>query len=595
MTEVIFNESTTNSYIPQITADKAGNVHLVWYESTNYSDAGTDEDIFYRIWNITTGCWMEIEVVSFEFNGSSNVPVIAVDNNGDAHVAWRDTTDYNGAGGDDDIFYKIRNATTGNWTPTVVLSNSSENSRRPAITVDSSGNAHVVWSNYNGSGSDWDIFYRCWNATTDNWTISQVLSVDSTSNSGSPSIAVDANGTIHVIWAENSGGQYIVLYTFWNITANTWSGAEHISTESTDDILGPEIAVDGAGHVHLIWDEWSAYNGSGLQFDIFYKWRNSTIGNWTITEVVSTESSAPATQPSIATDCNGNAHVVWWDTTNLNGAGSDSDIFYKYRNATTGVWTPVDVVSTESTGDSEKPTIAVDEDGYVHIAWEDATDYNGAGTDFDIFYKRTVLDGINPGACELNVSCPFPPNFVLEDTLFEIWGGNDVGGAGISHYQYKVDTGEWLTASSFSLAGISDGPHVIFYRAVDAVGNNGTAQNVTVYLLANDTDYDNDGLTNAAEIYEHGTDAFNPDTDGDGLADGLEVGTYGTNPTTRDTDGDGLSDSEEISKGSDPLDPNDPLIGRLLLILELVCGIIVTGVIIRIVRREERPAPSKGS
>ncbi|NVM55857.1 MAG: hypothetical protein HWN66_19310, partial [Candidatus Helarchaeota archaeon] len=141
----------------------------------------------------------------------------------------------------------------------------------------------------------------------------------------------------------------------------------------------------------------------------------------------------------------------------------------------------------------------------------------------------------------------------------------------------------------------SDGPHVIFYRAVDAVGNNGTAQNVTVYLLANDTDYDNDGLTNAAEIYEHGTDAFNPDTDGDGLADGLEVGTYGTNPTTRDTDGDGLSDSEEISKGSDPLDPNDPLIGRLLLILELVCGIIVTGVIIRIVRREERPAPSKGS
>ncbi|NVM54131.1 MAG: hypothetical protein HWN66_10560, partial [Candidatus Helarchaeota archaeon] len=171
--------------------------------------------------------------------------------------------------------------------------------------------------------------------------------------------------------------------------------------------------------------------------------------------------------------------------------------------------------------------------------------------------------------------------------------GSDVGGAGISHYQYQIDTSEWLTASTFSLAGFSDGPHVISYRAVDAVGNNGTAQNMTVYLLANHTDYDGDGLTNAAEVHVQGTDVFNPDTDGDGLSDGLEVQTYRTNPNARDTDGDGLSDSEEITKGSDPLDPNNPLIGRLLLILELVCGIIVTGVIIRIIRQEERSAPSK--
>ncbi len=114
-----------------------------------------------------------------------------------------------------------------------------------------------------------------------------------------------------------------------------------------------------------------------------------------------------------------------------------------------------------------------------------------------------------------------------------------------------------------------------------------------------DSDTDGDGLLDGVEA-GLGTDPANPDTDGDGLDDATEVGADPNNPKDEDqdgiidaldsntvdtdmdgvndqqdpgnedgcvpdpnsgacdTDGDGISDGEEITNGSDPLDPCDP-------------------------------------
>ncbi|NVM52178.1 MAG: hypothetical protein HWN66_00655, partial [Candidatus Helarchaeota archaeon] len=252
------------------------------------------------------------------------------------------------------------------------------------------------------------------------------------------------------------------------------------------------------------------------------------------------------------------------------------------------------------------------------------------------YYILKIYDFINPSACEINYSI-YESEFVLKETLFTISGGTDFDGSGISHYEYNLDSGEWVVADTFLLTEISNGPHTISYRSVDIAGNNGIIQNFSVYLLASDMDYDNDYLTNYAEIYILGTSAINPDTDGDGLfdgaevithgtvptkpdtdadglsdgaevitygtvptkpdtdadglSDGAEVITHGTVPTNPDTDGDGVSDGKEIALGADPLDPNNPLIRRILLILEIVLGIILCGIII-VIHSKRKKIPS---
>lgn len=79
----------------------------------------------------------------------------------------------------------------------------------------------------------------------------------------------------------------------------------------------------------------------------------------------------------------------------------------------------------------------------------------------------------------------------------------------------------------------------------------------------NDADGGADGLTNLEE-YQNGTDPNDSDSDDDSLSDGDEVNTTGTNPNNPDSDGDTLGDEVETNTGmfqsptDTGTDPNNP-------------------------------------
>ena len=75
------------------------------------------------------------------------------------------------------------------------------------------------------------------------------------------------------------------------------------------------------------------------------------------------------------------------------------------------------------------------------------------------------------------------------------------------------------------------------------------------YTDPNDFDTDGDGLSDGDEVNIHSTDPNNTDSDNDGLADADEVNIYSTDPNNADSDSDQLSDYNEINTHS--TDPND--------------------------------------
>lgn len=100
-------------------------------------------------------------------------------------------------------------------------------------------------------------------------------------------------------------------------------------------------------------------------------------------------------------------------------------------------------------------------------------------------------------------------------------------------------------------------------------------QTVDPSLIWENTDCDNDGLTNSEEVILD-TDPLNPDTDGDGVIDGTEI-IDNTNPLQNcnfltssqtvipdnnwnilDCDGDGVLNLEEYNNNFDPQDPCSP-------------------------------------
>ena len=341
--------------------------------------------------------WGMTEVVSTESTSNSCNPSLFVDSSGTAHVAWHDYTNYGSSGSDADIFYK-RKPSGGSWTVTEVVSTeSTSNSWNPSLFVDSSGTVHVAWedyTSYGGSGMDADIFYKR-KPAGGSWSVTEVVSTESIIDSCRPSLFVDSGGTVHVAWEDytnysGSGWDWDIFYKRKPV-GGSWSVTEVVSTESTSSSWYPSLAVDSSGTAHVAWADYTNYGGSGSDQDIFYK-RKPVGGSWSVTEVVSTESTSTSRYPSLFVDSGGTVHVAWQDDMNYGGSGSDQDIFYK-RKPSGGSWTVTEVVSTESTSSSWYPSLFVDSGGTVHVAWDDSSIYGGSGDDLDIFYKYKPSGG----------------------------------------------------------------------------------------------------------------------------------------------------------------------------------------------------------
>ena len=428
--EVVSTESTAHSSSPSITADSLGNVYVGWVDYSLYAGSGGDMDIFYKYWNSTTSAWTTTEVVSTESTSVSTNPSIAVDSARNVHISWEDTTVYGVSGFDSDIFYKYWNASSSMWTMTEIVSTeSTDSSKRPSIAVDSAANIHVVWNDrtdYAECGVDEDIFYKCWNSTTSTWTMTEVVSNDSTSVSSFPSIAVDSAANIHVVWNDQtnytgSGVDYDIFYKCWNSTTSLWTTLEVVSTESSDKSWLPTIAVDILNNVHVAWTDYTNFAYCGYDQDIFYKCWNTSTSSWTTTEVVSTQSSFTSWSQKIAVDSVGNVHIAWQDETNYAGCGVDEDIFYKCWNTTTSSWTITEVLSPESSKNCYGPSLCVDSLDKVHISWCDETNYLGSGNDWDIIYRRSSEF---PIVTELTTKLPLIHSFILISTLIIVLFGN---------------------------------------------------------------------------------------------------------------------------------------------------------------------------
>ncbi len=295
------------------------------------------------------------------------------------------------------------------WSNSTVISDdptgwNDENSERPSIAVDGSGNLHVVWAdNTNGTwGTDYEIMYA--NYTSAGWSNATVISDDATGwNDGisyDPQIAIDGIGNLHVVWDDETIGEWgtdsEIMYS--NNTGAGWSNATVISDDATgwnnQTSEKPSIAIDGIGNIHVVWDD-DTDGTWGNDREIMYVTR--TGAGWSNATVISDDATGwndgVSSNPTIAIDAVGNEHVVWEDTTNGEW-GTDTEIMYAI-NIFAG-WSNATVISDDATGwndgTSWHSAITIDYNGNLHVVWEDQTDGEW-GSDTEIMYVNYTAAG----------------------------------------------------------------------------------------------------------------------------------------------------------------------------------------------------------
>ena len=256
------------------------------------------------------------------------------------------------------------------WTSVKRLTWSTGNSRYPAIAVGTGDEIHVVYED--NTPGNYELFLKRSTNGGGGW-ITKRLSWTS-GNSNNPTIVVDSSNRIHIVWQDNALNSNHEIFCKKSTDGGT-SWTQKRLTYTSVDSYTPAIAVDSHNHIHVVWSEWT----SNIQ--ICYK--KSTDGgvNWTTKRL--TYSTGWSLNPVIAIDSNNTIHVVWHDHTPGN-----PDIYYK-KSTDGGVnWTTKRL--TYNSGRSQMSTIGIDSNDNIHVMWGDNTPGN-----YEIYYKRTTDEGVS--------------------------------------------------------------------------------------------------------------------------------------------------------------------------------------------------------
>jgi hypothetical protein len=420
---------------PALIVDSAGNAYAVWADGRN-EDWNSD---IYCAYRPVSGMWgNDIKVNDDTGIANQRSPSIALDDSGNAYAVWEDgrNEDYGY-----DIYFAYR-PTGGGWSANARVNDDVSDpldgvwQAVPAIAIDGSGNAYVVWEDERSREDDADIYFAhrpAGGTWTTNERIDDALG---TATQYGPDIAVDGVGNAYAVWADRRNGDSDVYFAY-RPAGGTWSEGVRVNDDpGAADQWSPTIAVDGAGNAYALWTD--ERNGGYSAQDIYFAYRPAG-GSWSANAKVNDTPSAPEQWVgNIAVDGAGNAYAIW-DCE----IGEDYDVYFAYRPAGGSWGASVKVNDDVGTEWQLSPHIAVDEMGNAYAVWED--DRNGNS---DIYFAHRPVGGVWSTNVQINddvgTASQEDPAIAVDGSgnAYAVWWDGRDSFANI-YYSYRPAGGAW--------------------------------------------------------------------------------------------------------------------------------------------------------
>ncbi len=277
---------------PAIAMDSTNAVHVVWRDDTpgNY-------ELYHKKSTDGGTSWSTAKRLTWT-SGFSYGQVIAIDSADAIHVVWIDDTS-----GSQEVYYKRSTDAGATWTQDQALTSTSTFHQYPAIAIDSSDAIHVAWEDDTVAHS-YEIFYRRSTDGGATWSAAQRLSWTPLSGSYSPALATKADNTVHIVWEDAATGNWEIYYKKSTDGGANWSTAKRLTWNSGSS-YSPAIALDSTDGIHVVW-----YDDTPGNYEVCYKRSTDGGANWSALKNL-TGTSGLSEHPAIALDSSNAIHVVW--------------------------------------------------------------------------------------------------------------------------------------------------------------------------------------------------------------------------------------------------------------------------------------------
>jgi hypothetical protein len=280
-------------------------------------------------------------------------PEVAAGPDGSVHAVWvrSDGTD---------VRVETARFAGSAWSDALILSGAGD-AEYPQVAVDASGRAIAVWRR-KVNATQWRIEAKTFDGTA--WGTAESLSADSTTAT-TPAIAMNASGTATVVWVLG-GNIQARRYT----PAGGWS-ATTTALSSSGANLDPDVAIDAGGDATVVWRS-SGRTGGAAAFEVLAGRYNGTLVG--ALAVLDFDGSRPFQQPRVAANAGGVAVATWTHYSSVSNRDALNAALYDGSSwLDTGGGSPqsyVQIVNPAS-DDALEPQVVVDPSGFGTLIWAD--------------------------------------------------------------------------------------------------------------------------------------------------------------------------------------------------------------------------------
>ena len=236
------------SMAPAVAVGPDDGIHVVWQDSTT-----GNWEIHHKGSTDGGATWSANRRLTWT-DGESLNP--AVDSGESLHVLWEDELP-----GNYEIYSKRSTDGGTSWEAAKRLTWTTAGSFGPAVATGSGSQVFAAWSD-DATGND-EIYYRrstdgggTWNAASRlTWT---------TGGTFVPTIAMDSSDQVHISWHDDTAGNNEIYYRMSTDGGTTW-GASVRLTKLTGQSEYPAMAVDPSDVIHIVWQDNTPGN-----YEIYY-------------------------------------------------------------------------------------------------------------------------------------------------------------------------------------------------------------------------------------------------------------------------------------------------------------------------------------
>lgn len=371
--------SPGNSSHPQTVADPQGHFHMVWQD-----DSDGASQIFYA--NSLDGKQFSNPInISNSFDPAI-VPIITTDLQGHIHIIWLEQQ----AGGSFMVHTRSDNGGQ-TFTPKRLVTNAINNAADARMALAADGTINLVWTSRLDSTTSAIMFAQSKDLGESFSTPQVIISAPQTIYK--PTITIDPQGTIHLAY-----GIMLIVKQRFNVPS---FNAELFYMRSNDQgshftepvvvlpigfILAdaPILFADGTGHITMIF---AAFDNTAVfaSREIYYAQSFDKGASFVFSTNPLPGGNGDSTNVVAASSPDGTLNVVWRDTQPAN-----YEIFIsRLLPGAFDFTAPVNI--SGSLGISENPTIAINSQGQMLMAWEEEASGNN-----EIAFSQLTSEDLPP-------------------------------------------------------------------------------------------------------------------------------------------------------------------------------------------------------